>query len=125
MKFFRISNFLSLALAVFFGVLLFWTSQSVQEAERKLSRVSHAAMQEEEFIRVLETEWDYLNRPERLEVLARDYLQMSRPASETVVEDAASIPEPVLPASSLSVNSVPYGHPVSLEIKERTKGEGQ
>ena len=122
MKFFRISNFLSLALAVVFGVLLFWTSQSVQQAERKRSRVSHAVMQEEEFIRVLETEWDYLNRPERLETLARDYLQISRPGGETVVEDAASIPEPVSPSF---MNPEDYGHPVSLEIKERVKGEGR
>ena len=39
MRIFRISNFLFLMVAVFFGVLLFWTSQAVQIKEEKLEVV--------------------------------------------------------------------------------------
>lgn len=96
---FRVSGILSIALATFCGALLFWTSQSVQRAEKKLSEVSHFKSSEEESLRVLTTEWDYLNRPERLEKLTTSNLDLDAKASggAVFVNSPDQIPEPVVP----------------------------
>ncbi|MEM6812455.1 MAG: hypothetical protein AAF549_08310 [Pseudomonadota bacterium] len=62
-------------MTVWCAVLLFWTSQSVQTSEKKLRELQNAVFNEKEYIRVLTSEWDYLNRPERLEYLAQEYLK--------------------------------------------------
>ena len=71
MRIFRISNVMILLIAATFGVFLFWTSQDVQKKERELAKIKAALAQEQETIRVLSVEWDYLNRPQRLEDLAK------------------------------------------------------
>lgn len=96
MRIFRISNFLFLGIAVFFGVLLFWTSQSVQQKEDQLDEIRQQLVQEQETVRVLSVEWDYLNRPQRLEQLASEQLGMTLPSAKEVVRDVADIPEPLM-----------------------------
>lgn len=95
MRLFRISNILSFTVATVCGVLLFWTSQAVQHKEDQLSEVRHKLTQETETMRVLSVEWDYLNRPQRLEQLARDQLGMEQPSAKEVVRTASDIPEPM------------------------------
>lgn len=94
MKLFRISNLLSLMLATFFGVLLFWTSQSVQTKENELAKAKKNLSHEQETVRVLSVEWDYLNRPQRLEKLASEQLGMQAPGGEEMVRTVSDIPEP-------------------------------
>ncbi len=94
MRIFRISNMLSLVVATCFGVLLFWTSQAVQVKEEELSRLKEGAGQEKEAMRVLGAEWAYLNRPQRLEKLAKEQLGMELPPA-AVLKAASDIPEPV------------------------------
>jgi cell division protein FtsL len=96
MKLFRISNFLFLGIAVFFGVLLFWTSQAVQKKEKVLKEARQELMQEQESVRVLAVEWDYLNRPQRLEQLASGQLGMELPSAKEVVRNVNEIPEPIV-----------------------------
>jgi cell division protein FtsL len=96
MRLFRISNILSFAAATVCGVLLFWTSQAVQQKEEMLSDVRHKLMQETDTLRVLSVEWDYLNRPQRLEQLARDQLGMEQPSAKEVVRNVSDIPEPII-----------------------------
>lgn len=96
MKIFRISNFLFLGVSIFFGVLLFWTSQSVQQKEDQLDEIRQQLVQEQETVRVLSVEWDYLNRPQRLEQLATEQLGMVLPSAKEVVRDVADIPEPLM-----------------------------
>lgn len=98
MKLFRISNILVLALACALGGALFWTSQSVQEKQDALATLMAQTQRENESLNVLSAEWDYLNRPQRLEELARDYLRVRAPDEDHIVADAAIIPEPVIPA---------------------------
>jgi cell division protein FtsL len=95
MRLFRISNILSFAVATVCGVLLFWTSQAVQQKENQLSQIRKNLTQETETIRVLSVEWDYLNRPQRLEQLARDQLHMEPPSVKEVVRNVSEIPEPM------------------------------
>ena len=97
---FRISGILMLLLAVFLGSLLFWTSQSVQKSEKKYTQVLQSVHSEEDALRVLSTEWSYLNRPDRLEKLAVENLSLGKGAgkSNSIVQEAKKIPEPIAPA---------------------------
>ncbi|MCB9988564.1 MAG: hypothetical protein H6868_04420 [Rhodospirillales bacterium] len=99
MRFLRVSTVLSVLAAVLSGALLFWISQSVQQTESQLRSLELAAQQEQKTIRVLRAEWDYLNRPDRLEVLAQDYLSLSPLAVQNVAETPEELPEPFLPAA--------------------------
>jgi cell division protein FtsL len=67
------------------GVALFATSQNVQRAENRLAEIEGDIQKTEATIHVLRAEWAYLNRPQRLEVLARDSLGMDVPSPHNVV----------------------------------------
>lgn len=96
---FKISGLLTLAITFGFGAVLFWTSQSVQDVERRLAQKKSVIAQEKESIRVLSTEWDYLNRPQRLEMLAIDGVGMDDVEGDDIgiVHDVSLIPVPVVP----------------------------
>lgn len=96
MKIFRISNFLALGIATVLGFLLFWTSQAVQQREDTLSDIRSNLAHEYESVRVLGVEWDYLNRPQRLEKLAAEQLGMELPATTELVRNVNEIPEPII-----------------------------
>jgi len=109
---FKISGLLCLVVTFVLGAILFSTSQSVQDLERDLEAKNEALSIEQEAYRVLDTEWDYLNRPQRLEHLARQGLGMQTPAvvdekgrdapvvddnAIGIVSDIRNIPEPLAP----------------------------
>lgn len=96
MRIFRISNILSFTLATLFGVLLFWTSQAVQRKEDTLKDLKKELTTQKEASRVLGVEWDYLNRPQRLEKLAHEQLGMERPTSGGIARSIEDVPEPVI-----------------------------
>lgn len=103
MRLFRISTLLSVGGAIAAGALLFWTSQNVQQAEDKLYTLNRGVAYEKQSIRVLNAEWAYLNRPDRIEYLAHEFLGMTSasPASYNVSDDISDLPTlmtPVLPA---------------------------
>lgn len=113
MKIFRISNLLLLCVAAGFGTLLFWTSQSVQQAEDRLADIDRNVRQEQESIRVLDTEWDYLNRPQRLEELANEYLKVKPPESGNFIKSATDIPVP--PSGIVPPSKPALSHAVSMK----------
>lgn len=90
----RLSTITALSVAGIAGFLLFQTSQNVQQAESKLSATREKLAKEQDAMRVLETEWDYLNRPDRIEDLARQYLKMQPPVPNALVKDSQSITNP-------------------------------
>ena len=96
MRIFRISNILFLLLATLCGVLLFWTSQAVQEKQDQLADAKKSLTHERETVRVLSVEWDFLNRPQRLEKLASEQLGMELPSAGEMVRAANEIPEPIV-----------------------------
>jgi hypothetical protein len=98
----RLSGFIMLLCALGTGGLLFWSSQSVQSGIDTRESVKADIAREIQSIRVLRAEWDYLNHPQRLEVLARDYLFMQLPDMDRVVEDAAMIPQSGVPIVPLA-----------------------
>lgn len=72
----RKSTFLWMTLAAVCGVMLFHTSQKVNDGRTTLAGIEIAIQKEKETLRVLQAEWSYLNQPERLDKLARQYLKL-------------------------------------------------
>lgn len=102
----RLSTVAALACAGIAGFLLFQTSQNVQQAEDKL-RVAHESLaKEESSVRVLETEWDYLNRPDRIEDLARQHLKMRATMPDALVKDSRSVTDPPPPIQKKAIPAV-------------------
>ena len=55
---------------------LFHVSHRVEQLENELIREQRSILQEREAIQVLEAEWSYLNRPERIADLAKRHLAL-------------------------------------------------
>ncbi|HPQ50898.1 MAG TPA: hypothetical protein PKZ89_04430, partial [Alphaproteobacteria bacterium] len=90
----RLSTVFVLMLAILSGASLFWVSQQVQQLEREQRVMHQQVSSEQEGIRVLSAEWDYLNRPERLEYLSSRYLKtMELVEPENLLNDANLVPE--------------------------------
>lgn len=97
MKLFRISTLMAFACAAVSGALLFSTAQKVQQADQEMRRMQGLVAQEEQTIRVLRAEWDYLNRPDRLETLVRTNLDLEQARPESVRNDTSELPAPFIP----------------------------
>ncbi|AEP10216.1 cell division protein FtsL [Micavibrio aeruginosavorus] len=122
----RLSSIVSLGLAGMAGFMLFQTSQNVQQAEHQLRGLNAQLTKEGEALRVLEAEWDYLNRPDRLEELARQHLKMEPIDPALLVRDGGALPdqiEPIIPARKpdpalrravLAPSTPPAGSPPSV-----------
>lgn len=91
----KLSSLSAFLLAILTGGALFWVSQQVQQTEREQRKLQQVVTQEEEAIRVLNAEWDYLNRPDRLEKLAEEQLKMEPAKADDLLRNVSSIPEPV------------------------------
>jgi hypothetical protein len=105
-KIIRLSSMTALLLATIAGAALFWVSQQVQEIERHQRQVRSEITREEEALRVLSAEWDYLNRPDRLEALSVRYLQLESGGVDTILQNVNAIPEPA------EIPIPPRGRPV-------------
>lgn len=93
----RLSALVVLSLATALGVTLFITSEHVQRKEKDLAVIHDRLEHERDALRVLNAEWTYLNRPDRLEQLARTYLQLAPGTAAQVMRDPNAIPEPFNP----------------------------
>lgn len=113
-------TFIVFALAGLSGALLLHVSQNVQKSEEKLAEIEASIERERETIRVLRAEWDYLNRPERLEKLAHDFLDLAPPSPEDFVAEPASLPD-FAPAEPLEASV--QAQPVSFEAEVSQKPE--
>lgn len=111
----KLSSFTALVLAILSGAALFWVSQQVQQGEREQRKLQHAVTEEREAIRVLDAEWDYLNRPDRLEELAEEYLKMEPIKADSLVQNVNMIPEPA------AVPEAPKDKPVLVSTGSAAK----
>lgn len=68
----RRSMTLWLLLATCAGISLFLIKHEVQEREDRLNALHREILADQEAIQVLNAEWSYLNRPDRLEHLIRE-----------------------------------------------------
>ncbi len=93
----RLSTLATIIFAVLSCGSLFWVSQQVQQLEREQRQLNQEIASRKEGIRVLDAEWDYLNRPDRLEVLVSKHLKTMVPVEpENLLRDANAVPEPKL-----------------------------
>lgn len=114
MKLIRLSTFLAVTCAAASGALLFSTAQKVQQADQKMSHLQENVSQEEQAIRVLRAEWDYLNRPDRLENLVRNNLDLEQVPPESVRNAVSELPEPFIPI--IPARKPAYSSPVAKAI---------
>jgi len=91
------ATLLWMLLAVAAGLGLFVLKYEVQAMEERLVAINRQTLQDLESIHVLKAEWNYLNRPARLEELAGRLLSL----------------EPVTAAQSVSIEDIPL-HPEGL-----------
>jgi hypothetical protein len=101
----RKTNILWLCLAVLCSVVLFYTSQRVTDGREKIATLDAATEKENESIRVLETEWSYLNQPDRLEKLAGTHLHLQAMKGRQFA--AATTIDMLPPDASVAVASIP------------------
>ncbi len=73
-----------LALVAILAFGLFALKYEVRGLEAELARLEREAQAEEEAIRVLNAEWSYLNRPERLKALSARYLPLAAVSARQV-----------------------------------------
>ncbi|MCK6418023.1 MAG: hypothetical protein L6Q57_03680 [Alphaproteobacteria bacterium] len=102
----RVRSLVLLGAACMCGGLLMHISQRVQESQESLKRL-HAQMDaERESIIMLQAEWEALNAPSRLEVLAKKYLDL-KPAETRMLR--AQIPDSAPPVEIMQVQPVAIG----------------
>lgn len=87
----RRSTILWFLAATCVGVALFLLKYEVQNREERLAALHRQILADQEAIHVLEAEWSYLNRPDRLEAMVRRHLDMV-PLDERRVESLERLP---------------------------------
>ncbi|GAB4181334.1 MAG: hypothetical protein OHK0024_20230 [Thalassobaculales bacterium] len=92
----RLTVLVWLVLAAVTGGAVFHVKFQVAEREGELKRLNREIVQHQEAIHVLQAEWSYLNRPERLADLIRRHLEM-QPAREAQMAQFRRGLPPVLP----------------------------
>jgi len=78
------------------ALAVFYVSQTVEHLETELAVQQRTILQHQEAIHVLEAEWSYLNRPERISLLAERFLALAPLSADHVVSinDLPQRPEP-------------------------------
>jgi hypothetical protein len=88
-----------LCLALGFGFGVYELKLRVQGVEERLARVNRLIFDDEEAIHVLKAEWSYMNEPERIDALARRYLDLG-PLSGKQYGSIADLPQRATPDAS-------------------------
>ncbi|MBM3545842.1 MAG: hypothetical protein FJX54_02720 [Alphaproteobacteria bacterium] len=88
----RRSTLFWLVCAVLIGCGLYQLKYEVQAKEERLVRLNRQIQAEQEAIHVLNAEWAFLNRPDRLADLANRHLEMT-PVAPAQFGKVAAIPE--------------------------------
>ncbi len=71
----RLLTVVSSILALTLALALYLMENQVQQLERRLAALDAELLADRQAIQVLEAEWSYLNRPERLQALAAQHVE--------------------------------------------------
>jgi hypothetical protein len=82
-----------IALAAAVVAAMFHISFEVEKLEARLHDVNRQIVREQEAIHVLQAEWSYLNRPQRLEALSQELLPNLTPVASTQFTTFARLPK--------------------------------
>ncbi|WP_336080295.1 cell division protein FtsL [Thalassospira sp. CH_XMU1448-2] len=74
----RAVTIIGLFLTILIGAGTYWVSHEVERLEKHYAEIQSDILAEQESIHVLEAEWSYLNNPERIERLSREYLSLDQ-----------------------------------------------
>jgi len=86
----RFINFLLALVLAALAVVIYQVKYETRGLEQRVSRLQVTIAQERDAIGILRAEWSHLNRPARLERLARKHLGL-RPVEATQVADRSVI----------------------------------
>ncbi|MEQ8817237.1 MAG: hypothetical protein RLO51_23060 [Thalassobaculum sp.] len=129
----RRSTVLWFLIATCLGVALFLVKHEVQQREEQLASLHRQILASQEAIHVLEAEWSYLNRPDRLEALVRRHLNLvpldtRRLGSVEMLPMRLPLPgpgdDPALPVDAIAptlagLPPLPVGRPVTFTREVR------
>lgn len=122
---------LMFVLALLSGAGLLMISQYVQQAQHKLASLEYQKAQAQEDIHILEAEWQYLNAPQRLEMLVAEHLGVEQPgfapqlpeSLSPVFTGASALPSPLSPETDPSgSHSSPYFQNISIQTQHAERG---
>lgn len=101
----------------FLGVLaafgLYTVKYRVQAIKSEVATAETQLREEKKNLHVLNAEWTYLNRPERLRQLSEKYLTTNKPMNGQQLSELASLPYPGLaraPQTQPASQTVPPAH---------------
>jgi cell division protein FtsL len=86
MRSLRVSPFISTMLLAAAALGLYLVKYQVQSVRNEVMAIERNLAAEREALALLQAEWAFLNRPERLETLATQYLKITTPDSRMVME---------------------------------------
>ena len=124
----RRSTILWFLIATCLGVALFLVKHEVQQREEQLASLHRQILASQEAIHVLEAEWSYLNRPDRLESLVRRHLNLvpldtrhlgsvemlPMRLPPAVLEDGTAQPADAMVPTLAGLPPLPVGRPVTF-----------
>lgn len=97
-------NVIGLLLVIAAAAGLFQLKHEVQQLEAELVALDRVLVEEYEALRVLQAEWSYLNRPERLTRLAAAHLELV-PITASQIGRVHELPEPLGAAAAVVLAS--------------------
>jgi hypothetical protein len=116
----RFSTVIWMLVIVVAAFLLYTVKYQVQSLKTQIADTSRELEVEKEALHVAAAEWAYLNRPERLRMLAGKYLS----SSEVTVDQVADIQAIPFPRQLDAAQAPDTGiSPVSAKIVRETGGE--
>lgn|GEM_PF-6317259 len=89
LRFSTFSWYLLVALFAVSSFALYMVKYRVEDIHREVSLLQRELANEQESYVLLQAEWSYLNRPERLRKLADKYLNLKTPSAHHVADVAA------------------------------------
>ena len=114
------STVLIAVLAVAMGAASIVIGTEVHDLEDRLAGIHRDIAREQEALHVLRAEWSYLNRPERLEDLARRHLDLRVPTAEQTMR-VSDLPFVARPGSEVMEPNWVFPPPDPLKVSASSR----